>query len=225
MALSTQSTRAEPHLECGECQMRVPLQGKRVGDSIRCSSCQALVVITRSKAKGDVPPQSIRAGGMTHEERAEVADCLRRIKNRRIGRAARHVTLYPSWLVLMTLGQFYLSGILAGLNIAAVGQGQRGRKMQIGAIVAYLLCGVIFLVAAFTVGPELPFALNVAALAGVPLAFGGYYAWAQHTACGSARDAGAENASVVLPLLLGMILAIAQAFAVWFLKLHLQGPV
>ena len=56
----------------------------------------------------------------------------------------------------------------------------------------------------------------------IPLGFAFHYTNMQAAASAAAREAGADNAPVVLPLLLGLILAIAQAFAVWFLELQLN---
>ena len=93
--------------------------------------------------------------------------------------------------------------------------------MQVLAVLAYLVLVGVLVPLGFALDDQLP----LVAVAGVVLlAFGIHYTRAQHVACAAARQAGAQNAPVLLPLLLGLILLIAQAFAVWFLKLQLEGP-
>ncbi|MGE0707312.1 MAG: hypothetical protein AB7N76_04820 [Planctomycetota bacterium] len=207
-----------PRLICQGCQASLDLSGLRIGDSIRCSGCDRLEVITRQKVtQGDIPPAK-RAGGLTPAERREVDDTLQRIKLRRVGQAARHVDLYPSWAILLAAGQFWLSALLAGQNLIAMGQATRGRRLQVAGGVAYVLLGLIYAGVALKLGATIPPALAVGLLVAPPIGFAAAAYWVQHAACRAARDAGAGQAPVLLPLLVGVIVAIAQAFAVWFIR-------
>lgn len=215
---ATQVTNA-PRLNC-DCGAATPVAGKRVGDSITCSGCRELRVIIRSKVAGDMPA-AVEAGALSADERGEVAETLRRIKLRRVGRATQHVDLYPNWAVFVAGVQFYLSGFLAGQNLIALGQEERGKRLQVVSVVLYLLLGGGLLALYYGTQELFPPAALLPALL-IPLGFASYYTSIQAAPAGAAREAGAGNASVVLPLLLGMILLIAQAFAVWFLHLQMN---
>lgn len=217
------SVQTQPQLICSGCQAAIDLGGRRVGDSMSCPRCSSLQVITRSKTRGDVPTV-ITGGGLDPHERREVDEALRRIKLRRVGHATRHLKLFPSWAIFLAGVQFYLSGILAGQNLIVQGSERAGRRLQILGVVSYLLLGAAMLAGAFLLGDRIPPAAGLGVLLAVPLAFAAYFTSAQHAPCAAAREAGAGDAPVFLPLLLGLILAIAQAFAVWFLKLRLDGP-
>ena len=211
-----------PTLLC-TCGASIPLHRERVGDSVSCPACKRTEVVLRSRTRGPVPAAK-RLGGLSSDEREEIDEALRRIKLRRVGRASRHVQLYPSWAVFLAGVQFYLSGILAGQNLITVGQVRRGRFVQMLGVAAYLALGALYLTVALTFGERIPPLLGVAALAITPLAFATYFTATQSAPTSAAREHGATRAPVLLPLLLGLILAIAQAFAIWFLKLRLDGP-
>ncbi len=227
MSAAATPTELSPRVTCPSCErateLKGDLAGKRIGDSIRCAGCQSLVVLTRSRVRGDLPPP-VQAGVLTRDEQREVAEALRRIKLRRVGNATRHVRLYPSWAVFLAGVQFYLSGILAGQNVTALGDPARGRRLQVLGILGYLAVGASFLGLALLAGDAIPRPVALGALLAVPLAFAAYFTRAQHASGVAAREAGARPAPVLLPLLVGLILAIAQAFAVWFLLLQLRGP-
>ncbi|RMG10868.1 MAG: hypothetical protein D6731_16615 [Planctomycetota bacterium] len=216
------STQAAPTLDCA-CGHRIPIEGRRIGDGVTCDACGAYRVVLRSRVRGEVPPAAARAGGLTAAEREEVAEALRRIKLRRVGHAARHLELYPSWAVFVAGLQFYLSAVLAGQNLIALGQEARGRRLQVFGVASYVVLGLLLLGAAFF-APQVPFPALAAVASLIPLAFATYFTWVQHAPASAAREAGARKASVVLPLLFGLILAIAQAFALWFLRIRLEGP-
>lgn len=93
-------------------------------------------------------------------------------------------------------------------------------------MVGYAVAAAVFLGVVVTgVSHSIPAWVGGGAALGIPLAFAIMFTRAQHAPCAAAREAGAQPASVVLPLLVGLILAIAQAFALWFLTLQLSGPV
>lgn len=214
---------SSPRLTCTGCSRTLALEGRRVGDSLRCPGCQALIVITRGKVQGELPPP-VLTGALSAEERREVGEALRRIKLRRVGNAARHVHLYPSWAVFVAGVQFYLAGIMAGQNVTALGDPVTGRRLQVLGVLGYLAVGASLLGLAILAGPDIPRPLAIAALLGIPLAFATYFTRVQHARGAAAREAGAQSAPVLLPLLIGLILAIAQAFAVSFLLHELRGP-
>jgi hypothetical protein len=164
----------------------------------------------------------MRARGLSKAERAEVDETLRRIKLRRVGHATRHVELYPSWLIFLAGVQLYLTALLAGQNLIALGEAERGKRLQIVGVLLYLVLGGALL--AFALGVQaVPGPLKAAIALAIPLGFAAYYTKVQHAASVAAREAGAQGAPILLPALFGMILAIAQAFAVWFLQLQLAG--
>lgn len=218
--MATPTTTVTPRLAC-DCGAAIEIPGLRVGDSARCPSCKALRVVIRSRVTGDVPPAA-RTGGLTAEERQEVAQALKRIKVRRAGEARGHVELYPSWAVFVAGVQFYLSAILAGQNLIALGEPGRGRRLQVVGVLAYLVTGAALLLA--YVKLSMPQAVLYGLLAGVPLVFAIWFTAAQHGPATVAREHGAKNASLALPLLVGTILAIAQAFTVYFLLRAVYGP-
>jgi hypothetical protein len=219
--MSTTATVSAPSLECG-CGRVIELGARKIGDSVTCPGCSKLCVVIRSRTKGEIPT-AIRSGGLTSGEKREVSETLRRIKLRRVGHATRHVKLYPSWAVFLSGVQFYLSAILAGQNLINQGDPKRGKRLQLIGVVSYVVLGALLMVAGFMV-ESVPPALKAVVALSVPLFFGLYFTWSQHASCAAARDAGAGTAPVGLPLLVGLILAIAQAFAVWFLKLQIDGP-
>lgn len=218
--MATTTTRVTPKLTCA-CGAAIDISDRRVGDSVRCPGCQALRVVIRSRVTGDVPPAA-RTGGLTVEERNEVAQALKRIKVRRAGEARGQVELYPSWAVFIAGVQFYLSAILAGQNLATLGEPRRGRQLQVLGVVAYLVTGGALLAA--YVKLNLPPPVLYGLLAGIPLVFATWFTALQHGPATVAREHGARSASLALPLLVGTILAIAQAFTVYFLLRAVYGP-
>ncbi|MCA8925806.1 MAG: hypothetical protein KDD82_28620 [Planctomycetes bacterium] len=214
---------AAPTLTCGSCQAVVQLQGKRVGDSIHCPGCKALNVITRTKVKGELPVAR-RTGGLNADERQNVAETLRRIQLRRLGRSTQHVSLYPNWAVFVAGVQFYLAAILAAENLSVMGFQQRGRRLRVFGIVSYVVLAALVLAEVVFLGDVIPLWVNGIVLGGIPLVMAVYFTNAQAKPTEAAREAGATQSSVLLPLLFGLILAITQAFAVWFLKLQLDRP-
>jgi hypothetical protein len=179
-------------------------------------------VVIRSKTTGEIPA-AVRNAGLSASERKDVAEALKRIKLRRVGQATRHVQLYPSWAVFASGVQFYLSAILAGQNLIRQGETARGRRVQAVGIVSYLVVGALLVAGAFFLEAA-PLALKAGVAILIPLGFASYFTSVQHATCAAARDAGAGTAPVMLPLLFGTILAIAQAFAIWFLKIQIDGP-
>ncbi|MCO5165478.1 MAG: hypothetical protein M9894_03800 [Planctomycetes bacterium] len=214
------TTTVSPSMAC-PCGATIDLTDRRVGDSVRCGGCQRLSVVLRSRVKGDVPPAA-RTGGLTADERQEVAQALKRIKVRRAGAARGQVELYPSWAVFVAGVQFYLAAILAGQNLQALGEPQRGRRLQVMGVVAYLLSGGALLFAYLRL--QLPPPVLYGLLAGVPLLFAIWFTAAQHGPATVAREHGARSAGLALPLLVGIILAVAQAFTVYFLMRAVYGP-
>ena len=213
----------DPTLVCSSCQATVSLNGKRVGDSVRCSGCKALNVVTRTKVKGELPVAR-RTGGLNAEERQNVKETLRRIQLRRLGRSTQHVSPYPNWAVFVAGVQFYLAAILAGENLTALGFEQRGRRLKTLGVVSYVLLAALVLGEVVFLGDLIPRWVNAIVLGGIPLLMAIYFTNAQAKQTEAAREAGAGQSSVLLPLLIGLILAITQAFAVWFLKLQLDQP-
>ncbi len=210
-------------MSCPGCAAAIDLTGRKIGDSARCPGCGKLQVVLRSRAQGDVPP-AVVTGGLSAEERGEVRDALRRIKLRRVGQGRAHVELYPSWAIFTAGVQFYLAAILAGQNLIALGEPARGRRLQVAGVLAYALLGAGLLFAARTLDLEaVPQVARLAVLAVVPLVFAVVCTQAQHAPAQAAREHGARQASLLLPGLVGLILAIAQAFAVYFLWLRLDG--
>lgn len=204
-----------PLLECGACQTRLPVEGKRVGDSVQCG-CGRLEVITRLKIKeGSLPPAKIM-GRLEPKERKEVDQALQRIKMRRVGHAARNVEVYPTWALVLSIGQFWLTGVLASHNLGVTGQPQRGRRIAIAGGVLYVLLNMALLALGVAFWTRLS-PIWLAPLVAVPVGFGVYAVGAQAKSARAARDAGAKSASPWVPFLLGVIVAIAQAFAALFL--------
>lgn len=209
-----------PKLACA-CGASIEIPGLRVGDSVKCTACQQVRVVIRSRVTGEVPPAA-QTGGLGAEERDEVARALKRIKLRRVGAASGHVELYPSWLVFVAGVQFYLSAILAGQNLMALGEARRGRSLQVIGVASYVVIGVALLLAYAKLNLPQTVLLGLAAV--IPLCFAIWFTSAQHAPASVAREHGAKNASILLPLFVGVILAIAQAFTVYFVLRAIYGP-
>ena len=219
--MSAPTATLPPLLECGACKSRLPVTGKRVGDSVQCG-CGRLEVITRLKIKeGNLPPAKIM-GRMAPKERKEVDGALQRIKMRRVGHAARNVEVYPTWALVLSIGQFWLTGILAGHNLKVTGQPERGRRVAVAGGVLYVLLNVALLGLGLAFWNRLS-PVWLAPLVGVPIAFGVYAVSAQNKSAHAAREAGAQTAGPWVPFLLGVIVAIAQAFAALFLTSGLDA--
>lgn len=214
------ATSVTPQLSC-KCGAKIEIQGVRVGDSVPCPGCKALQVVLRSRVVGDVPPAA-QTGGLTVAERQEVAQALKRIKVRRAGAARGHVELYPSWAVFVAGVQFYMAALLAGQNLALLGETRRGKQVKVIGVVAYLAMGAGLLFAFLKLHVPQPVLLGV--MAGVPLLFACWFTAMQHGPASVAREHGAKNASLALPLMVGIILSVAQAFAVYFLMRAVLGP-
>lgn len=222
--MSAQISMTPPRLECGACQASLPLGGKRVGDSVQCG-CGRLEVITRLKIKeGNLPPAKIM-GRMEPKERQEVDEALQRIKMRRVGHAARNVEVYPTWAMVLAIGQFWLCGILAGHNLKVTGQPKRGRRIAIMGAVLYAALNLLILGLGIVFEAQLSATWTawIALLIPVPILFGVYAVAAQNKPARAAREAGARLASVWIPFLLGVIVAIAQAFVALFLTSSLKS--
>lgn len=213
------ATTVTPQMSCA-CGATIELQGNRVGDSVPCPSCKALRVILRSRVLGDVPPAA-QTGGLTANERQEVAQALKRIKVRRAGAAHGHVELYPSWAVFVAGVQFYMAALLAGQNLQLLGETRRGKQVKVMGVLAYLVTGAALL---FAFLKHVPQPILLVVLAVVPLLFASWFTAMQHGPASVAREHGAKNASLALPLLVGIILSVAQAFAVYFLMRAVYGP-
>jgi hypothetical protein len=129
-----------PTLTC-ECGQAIEIPGRRIGDSVTCGGCRKLRVILRSKVKGELQA-AVGAPGTVSDRLPEVQESLKRIQLRRTGNAARGVALYPLWAVLACalLGP-YLSTVLTGQNLAAIGYPERGRRVQVLGVLYYVLLG------------------------------------------------------------------------------------
>ncbi|MBI3723202.1 hypothetical protein HY251_04500 [bacterium] len=206
---------AIPELRCA-CGSSIEIPGRRIGDTVSCRACGKDSVVLRSKVQGDVPPAA-NAPGAVSDRLPEVQESLKRIRLRQTGHAARDVSLYPTWaLVAAGAFGFYLSAVLAGQNLAALGQPERARRVQVLGVGSYLALGALVLGAYAKLGHRLPltpaarvWAVLAVAVAGTLLA-----ALRGREAAAAAFDAGARHASVLVPALLGFVLLVAQFF-VW----------
>jgi hypothetical protein len=216
------ATASGPRLTCRGCKGTIDIPGRRVGDAVDCPSCGIRNVILRSKTMGEVPP-AIEQGGLSHDDRLEVQAALKRILTRRHGEAHGHVELYPNWAVFVAGVQFYLSAVMAGQNLIALGEERRGRKVQVVGVLAYVVAvsGVVAL--RVLLRDRLPDAVYQGLLAGIPLVAATWLTWTQAGPANAAREHGARNAPLLLPLLVGLMLAIAQGFALYFLFLRIYG--
>ncbi|MBL4845670.1 MAG: hypothetical protein JKY65_09100 [Planctomycetes bacterium] len=210
-----------PTLTCGGCKTPLSLSGKRVGDSVNCG-CGRLEVITRLKIKeGSLPPAKIM-GQLEPQEQKEVDETLRRIKMRRVGHASRNVEIYPTWAIVLSIGQFWLAGIMAAHNLKVTGQRERGRRLELIGGGLYVLLNLAILICGMLFWQDLSPLLVGPVLVAIPLAFGAYALSAQSQTARAAREAGAGQAGVLVPFLFGVIVAIAQAFVAMFLTSSLE---
>ncbi len=207
-----------PTLKCS-CGHSVEIPGRRVGDSVECSACRKSQVILRSRVQGEVPPAD-GAPGHVSDRLHEVTESLERIRLRKAGHAARGVALYPIWAVF-SLGVFgfYLPAVLAGQNLIALGFPERGRRLQALGIGLYALVIGAILIAFGRFHDELAshWAWKFVSLA--PLAGTVPFVLAGRREIGAAFEAGAKAASPLVPAVLGLLLGIAQFFAVRFVDL------
>ncbi|MEZ6183776.1 MAG: hypothetical protein R3F62_02065 [Planctomycetota bacterium] len=181
----------QPTITCDACQAAVPIGSKRVGDSLSCSGCKALIVITRSRVKGELPVAR-RTAGLDGQERQSVVDTLRRIQLRRLGRSTQHVSLYPNWAVFVAGVQFYLAGILAGENLRALGLEREGRRLRTLGVVSYVVLAALVLAELIWLGDTIPRWVNLVVLGGIPLLMALYFTNAQARPTEAAREAGAS---------------------------------
>src|SRR5437660_1676165 len=126
-----------PVLKC-ECGAAIEIPGHRIGDSVPCPSCRKLRVVLRSRVTGEVLPAA-GAPGQISDRLPEVQESLERIRLRRAGHAARDVTLFPLGAVF-GIGAFgyYLSAILQGQNLVALGYPREGRRLQALGVATYV---------------------------------------------------------------------------------------
>lgn len=209
---------AVPVLKCA-CGVLVEIPGRRIGDSVECPSCRKKQVVLRSKVEGDVPPAD-GAPGQVSDRLPEVQESLERIRLRRAGHAARGVALYPLWAVFgLGVFGFYLPAVLHGQNLIALGFPERGRRMQALGIGIYAAVMAAILLAFGRWHDDLAtqwawkFVTLAPLLGTVPFVLVGR----QETQ--AAFEAGAKPASPLVPAVLGLLLAVAQFFAVRFVDL------
>src|SRR5579871_3629810 len=135
-----------PELVC-ECGRSIEIAGRRIGDSVVCPSCGKERVVLRSKVKGEVLPAQ-GAPGAISDRLPQVQESLKRIRLRQAGHAAKGVSLYSMrTLILSGVFGFYLTAVLAGQNLIALGQPERGRRLQVLGVGSYLALGIAVLVA------------------------------------------------------------------------------
>jgi hypothetical protein len=209
---------AIPVLKCA-CGSLVPIPGRRIGDTVECSVCRKPQVVLRSKVQGDVLPVD-GAPGQVSDRLPEVQESLERIRLRRAGHAARGMALYPTWAIFaLGVFGFYLPALLAGQNVIALGSGERGRRLQALGIALYAIVIGGILVAFGRWHDELAshwawkFVTLLPLIGTIPFALTG------REETQAAFDAGAKPASPVVPATLGLLLAVAQFFAVRFVDL------
>jgi len=206
-----------PTIKC-PCGAVVEIPGRRIGDSVECPACRKGQVILRSKVLGGEVPPADGAPGQISDRLPEVQESLERIRLRRASHAARGVTLYPPAAVFGAgvLFGFYLSAILAGQNLAALGQPARGRRLQAIGVVLYavMIGALVYLVGRVEEGPV----VNIAGKLGLPVHFilSGVFARFGRRDALAALEAGAKPVAPILPSIIGLLLAVAQFFAIFF---------
>jgi hypothetical protein len=205
-----------PELKC-ECGVVIQIAGRRIGDSVSCPSCKKLRVVLRSKVTGDVLPAAGAPG--ISDRLPEVQESLERIRLRKAGHAARDVQLYapPAVFGVGAFG-FWLTAVLQGQNLIALGYERQGRRLQVTAVTVYVALVLVFLWLIFRngLGGTLGNAYLLGSiLGGLAVAAAGctFYGLKSVRA---AFDAGARPASPLVPSLLGFLLAVAQLFAFKF---------
>jgi hypothetical protein len=209
---------AVPTLKCS-CGATVEIPGRRIGDTVACSSCRKEQVVLRSKVQGDVPPAD-GAPGQVSDRLPEVQESLERIRLRRAGHAARGVALYPLWSIFaLSVFGFYLPAFLAGQNAIALGYKERGRRMQVVGVALYAIVIGALLIAFGRWHDDLVSHWAWKFVTLVPLVGSLPFVLAGRTETQAAFEAGAKPASPVMPGILGLLLAIAQLFAVRFVDL------
>jgi hypothetical protein len=225
-----------PTLDC-PCGAKIDIDGKRIGDSVSCSSCQKMRVVIRSKVQGDVPPAGGPAREAISDRLTEVQASLERIRTRRSGKAAADVTLYPTWAIVLGGWLFgvFTGGYLAAQNMVALGKMTSARA---GRSVVWLACahaGIFVLYLGWITGrfdlftvradasiPALALILRYVSfgyIGVVGFALPIFLSAGAAPLVRSAREAGAGKASPVIPLLVGFLLLVAQLFAIQFVLL------
>ncbi len=209
---------AAPTLKCA-CGASFDISGRRIGDTVECSSCRKSQVVLRSRATGEVPPAD-GAPGQVSDRLPEVQASLERIRMRRAGHAARGVALYPLWSVFaLGVFGFYIPAFLAGQNLIALGFPERGRRTQVVGIALYAIVIGGILVAFGRWHDDLAnhwawkFVMLAPLVGSIPFVLIGRGETA------AAFEAGAKPASPVVPAVLGLLLGVAQFFAVRFVDL------
>ena len=208
---------AVPVLTC-ECGQKNEIPGRRIGDTITCSGCQKPRVVLRSKVEGDV----LAGAGAPHisDRLPEVQESLQRIRLRRAGNAARDVALFPL-MAVFAVGAFgfYLSAILQGQNLIALGSPAEGRRLQVLGVTSYVALGGLLLLVALRFPGAVPGGTSTLLAVGLGSALVGVVS---STLAGQRRvraafDAGAKPASPLFVGTVGFLLAVAQLFLFKFI--------
>jgi hypothetical protein len=209
---------AIPTVKCA-CGATFAIPGHRIGDTVECTACRKSQVVLRSRVEGEVPPAD-GAPGQVSDRLPEVAASLERIRLRRAGHAARGVALYPLWAIFgLGVFGFYLPAFLTGQNTIALGFGERGRRIQALGIGLYaaLIAGILIAFGRWHDDLASHWAWKFVML--VPLVGSIPFVLMGRGETMSAFEAGAKPASPAIPAILGLLLAVAQFFAVRFVDL------
>lgn len=209
---------AVPSLKCA-CGVAFDIPGRRIGDTVECTGCRKSQVVLRSRVNGEVPPAD-GAPNQISDRLPEVQASLERIRLRRAGHAARGVALYPLWSVFaLGVFGFYIPAFLAGANMIALGNGDRGRRTQAIGIGLYAIVIGAILIAFGRWHDDLAshwawkFVTLVPLVGSVPFVLMG------RGVTQAAFEQGAKAASPLIPGILGLLLAVAQFFALRFVDL------
>lgn len=210
-------TAVTPVLTC-ECGKKIEIPGRRIGDSVHCPGCSQARVVLRSKVDGDVLP----AEGAPHisDRLPEVQESLARIRLRHAGNAARDVALYPPLAVFATGAfGFYISAILQGQNLIALGSPREGRRLQVLGVSSYFALAAILLLASLRFSAEVPGGSSTLLAVGLGSLVLGVVlvTLAGQRRVRAAFEAGARPASPLFAGTVGCLLAIAQLFVFKFI--------
>jgi len=210
-----------PLFKCA-CGVQVEIPGRRIGDTVECVSCRKKSVVLRSRVTGDVLPAD-GAPGQVSDRLTEVQESLARIRLRHAGHTAKGVALFSPVSVAsigLLLG-FYLSFILNGQNLVALGFRERGRRLQAIGIFLYALCIGAVLFAASRGFEDFAAKVAVRSALFLQIALVAFAASLSGRAeVRAAFDAGARRASPLIAVVLGVLLAGALFFAVTFVDLN-----
>ena len=210
-----------PSLACS-CGHKIEIPDKRIGDSVTCPACRESRVVLRSKVQGDVPGSS-GAPGAVSDRLPELQESLARIRLRKAGAAARGIALYPVWATVASgVFGFWLPAVLAGQNLAALGDSERGRRLQVLGVTSYTVLGGALLVAwarSWTDLLPVPHQAKLAALVLAPLVGALAFGLVGRREIGAAFEAGAKPASPLVAGMIGFLLAMSQVFLVAFVDL------